>query len=70
MRIAFGSTDTRLWLWSRSRRRGDPAAAQDNQRRHRGTITDTQGGVLPGVSLTVTNSDNGDARTSVTEARR
>src|SRR5436190_4603265 len=32
-----------------------------------GTITDTQGGVLPGVTLTVTNAENGVVRTSVTE---
>ena len=33
-----------------------------------GTITDSQGGVLPGVTLTVTNAESGTVRTSVTEA--
>jgi hypothetical protein len=31
-----------------------------------GTIVDDQGGVLPGVSVTVTNLDTGDTRTVVT----
>jgi hypothetical protein len=44
-----------------------PAAAQNTSGVIDGTITDTQGGVLPGVTLTVTNSDNGNARTAVTE---
>ena len=33
-----------------------------------GTITDAQGGVLPGVTLTVQNAESGVIRTSVTEA--
>src|SRR5438477_11630021 len=45
-----------------------PAAAQNTSGAIAGTITDTQGGVLPGVSITVTNSETGVARTSVTEA--
>jgi hypothetical protein len=44
-----------------------PAAAQNTSGAISGTITDTQGGVLPGVSITVTNSETGVARTSVTE---
>jgi Carboxypeptidase regulatory-like domain len=44
-----------------------PAAAQSTSGAVAGTITDTQGGVLPGVTLTVTNADTGVARTSVTE---
>jgi hypothetical protein len=43
------------------------AAAQNTSGAIAGTITDTQGGVLPGVSITVTNSETGVARTSVTE---
>ena len=43
------------------------AAAQNTSGAIAGTITDTQGGVLPGVSITVTNSETGIARTSVTE---
>ena len=33
-----------------------------------GTIADTQGGVLPGVTVTATNADNGTVHTSVSEA--
>ena len=44
-----------------------PAAAQATTGAIAGTITDTQGGVLPGVTLTVTNSDNGNTRSVVTE---
>ena len=32
-----------------------------------GTVTDTQGAVLPGVSLTIRNTETGTVRTSVTE---
>src|SRR5437762_5262457 len=32
-----------------------------------GTVSDAQGGVLPGVSLTLRNTDTGVSRTSVTE---
>ena len=45
-----------------------PAAAQNTSGAIAGTITDTQGGVLPGVTLTVTNTDTGVARSAVTEA--
>jgi hypothetical protein len=34
-----------------------------------GTVTDNQGGVLPGVTVTVTNLDTGDRRTVVTNER-
>ena len=44
------------------------AAAQNTSGAIAGTITDTQGGVLPGVTLTVTNSDTGVARSATTEA--
>src|SRR5262245_65433298 len=44
------------------------AAAQNTSGAIAGTITDTQGGVLPGVTLTVTNAETGVARTSVSEA--
>src|SRR5690348_7293673 len=33
-----------------------------------GTITDAQGGVLPGVTITVTNAESGTVRTATTEA--
>ncbi len=33
-----------------------------------GTVTDAQGGVLPGVSLTLRNTETGAARTAVTES--
>jgi hypothetical protein len=45
-----------------------PAAAQNTSGAIAGIITDTQGGVLPGVTLTATNADDGTTRTSVTEA--
>ena len=44
-----------------------PAGAQNTSGAIAGTITDTQGGVLPGVTLTATNADDGTTRTSVTE---
>jgi len=44
-----------------------PAFAQAASASISGTITDAQGGVLPGVTLTVTNAENGVVRTSVTE---
>src|SRR5438132_1629936 len=44
------------------------AAAQNTSGAIAGTITDTQGGVLPGVTLTVSNSDTGVARSATTEA--
>jgi len=46
---------------------GTPAAAQNTSGAIAGTITDAQGGVLPGVTLTATNADDGTTRTSVTE---
>jgi hypothetical protein len=33
-----------------------------------GTVTDAQGGVLPGVSLTLRNTETGAARTTVSES--
>src|SRR3954470_16954525 len=45
-----------------------PAHAQANSASVAGTITDAQGGVLPGVTLTITNAESGTVRTSVTEA--
>ncbi|PYR80958.1 MAG: hypothetical protein DMF87_07120 [Acidobacteria bacterium] len=45
-----------------------PAFAQAASASISGTITDAQGGVLPGVTLTVTNAESGVVRTSVTEA--
>ena len=45
-----------------------PAMAQAASASISGTITDSQGGVLPGVTLTVTNAESGTVRTSVTEA--
>ena len=45
-----------------------PAHAQVNSASIAGTITDSQGGVLPGVTLTVTNAESGTVRTGVTEA--
>ena len=45
-----------------------PAAAQNTSGAVSGTITDTQGGVLPGVTVTLTNAENGNVRTTVTEA--
>jgi len=44
-----------------------PAAAQNTSGAIAGTITDTQGGVLPGVTLIVTNAETGVARSAVTE---
>ena len=45
-----------------------PAFAQAASASISGTITDAQGGVLPGVTLTVQNAESGVLRTSVTEA--
>jgi hypothetical protein len=45
-----------------------PALAQAASASISGTITDSQGGVLPGVTITVQNADSGTIRTSVTEA--
>ena len=45
-----------------------PAMAQAASASISGTITDSQGGVLPGVTLTVTNAESGTVRTSITEA--
>src|SRR4051812_32308002 len=44
-----------------------PAFAQAASASISGTITDSQGGVLPGVTLTVQNAESGVVRTSVTE---
>src|ERR1041385_4062599 len=45
-----------------------PVFAQAASASISGTITDAQGGVLPGVTLTVQNAESGVFRTSVTEA--
>jgi hypothetical protein len=44
------------------------AAAQGTNAALSGTVTDEQGGVLPGVTVTVRNVDTGTVRTVVTEA--
>src|SRR5258705_13419407 len=44
-----------------------PAHSQAASASISGTITDAQGGVLPGVTLTVQNAESGVVRTSVTE---
>ena len=46
-----------------------PAAAQDFRGGIRGTITDSTGAVLPGVSVTVTNPGTGIAQTVVTDSK-
>src|SRR5262245_47087932 len=45
-----------------------PAHAQAASAVIAGTIADTQGGVLPGVTVTVQNADSGTVRTAVSEA--
>ena len=45
-----------------------PAAAQGTNAAITGTITDEQGAVLPGVTVTVRNVATGNVRTAVTEA--
>ncbi len=45
-----------------------PASAQATSAVITGTITDAQGGVLPGVTLTVRNTETGTIRTSVSES--
>ncbi len=45
-----------------------PARAQAGDGVIAGTVSDAQGGVLPGVTLTVRNRETGFVRTSVTEA--
>src|SRR5262245_38776644 len=44
-----------------------PASAQDFRGGIRGTITDSTGGVLPGVSVTITNTETRVAQTVVTD---
>ena len=44
-----------------------PARAQTSGGAIAGSLRDPQGGVLPGVTLTVRNSDTGLTRTAVTE---
>ena len=46
---------------------GSPAVAQQTEARIAGTISDQNGGVLPGVTVTVTSSATGAARTAVTD---
>jgi hypothetical protein len=43
-----------------------PAAAQRQLVALQGTISDQTGGVLPGVTVTVTNKETGEVRTAVT----
>jgi carboxypeptidase family protein len=45
-----------------------PAGAQTTGGAITGVVTDAQGGVLPGVTLTARNADTGMTRTTVTEA--
>ena len=45
-----------------------PAFAQVANAVVTGIVTDAQGGVLPGVTITVRNADSGVTRTIVTEA--
>ena len=45
-----------------------PALAQAASASISGTIADAQGGVLPGVTITVQNAESGTVRTGVTEA--
>src|SRR5918993_1198806 len=44
-----------------------PAAAQTTNGAIAGTVSDAQGGVLPGVTVTLRNADTGLSRTIVTE---
>src|SRR5438034_10833778 len=44
-----------------------PAFAQVANAVVTGSVTDTQGGILPGVTITVTNAESGVVRTIVTE---
>jgi hypothetical protein len=46
-----------------------PAAAQDFRGAIRGTVSDSSGAVLPGVTVTVTNVDTNVAQTVVTDER-
>jgi hypothetical protein len=46
-----------------------PAAAQTNTGRISGTVADSSGGVLPGVSVTATNEGTGLTRTSTTDGQ-
>src|SRR4028119_2058952 len=46
-----------------------PATAQDFRGAISGTITDATGGVLPGVTVTVTNVETNVAQTVVTDER-
>ena len=48
---------------------GSPAAAQDFRGGIRGTVVDATGGVLPGVTVTVTNSETAIAQTVVTDEK-
>ena len=44
------------------------AAAQIITGQFSGTVTDASGGVLPGVTITITNDDTGLTRTAVTDS--
>jgi len=49
---------------------GTPAtAAAQGTATIRGTVTDASGGVLPGATVTITNSNTKDVRTAVTDDR-
>jgi len=48
---------------------GPPAAAQSTNAAIEGTVTDSGGAVLPGVTITVTNEATGLTRTTVTGER-
>ena len=48
---------------------GTPAAAQDFRGGIRGTVVDASGGVLPGVTVTVTNAATAVAQTVVTDEK-
>ena len=45
-----------------------PAHAQAASATITGTVADMQGGVLPGVTVTVQNAESGTVRTTVSEA--
>jgi hypothetical protein len=59
----------RVWLLLASLLAAAPAAGQEFRGGITGTVTDSTGGVLPGVTVTVTNRDTGVLQTAVTDAR-
>ena len=46
-----------------------PAAAQEFRGSIAGTVTDVSGGVLPGVAISVTNTDTGVTQNVVTDGK-